>query len=197
MTIPELAPDEASRSTRILENAARLFSQQGFGEASMRDLAAINDISIAGLYHYFPSKAAILAAIVDTAVNHLVEALRDAVASTDAPEDRVRAIVKALVATAIEHREAVHTLFENTDKLTPEHQAEVRAKQHEATVLLQSELNTLKRRGMLADLDVPVAAFALIGMTNWTHFWFREDGPRTADQVGEEMAEIFLHGVLR
>ena len=197
MTIPELAPDEASRSTRILENAARLFSQQGFGEASMRDLAAINDISIAGLYHYFPSKGAILAAIVDTAVNHLVEALRDAVASTDAPEDRVRAIVKALVATAIEHREAVHTLFENTDKLTPEHQAEVRAKQHEATVLLQSELNTLKRRGMLADLDVPVAAFALIGMTNWTHFWFREDGLRTAEQVGEEMAEIFLHGVLR
>ena len=197
MTMSDLAPDEASRSARILRNAARMFSEQGFGEASMRDLAAVNEISIAGLYHYFPSKGAILAAIVDTAVDHLVEALRDAVASTDSPEGRVRAIVKALVVTAIEHREAVHTLFENTDKLTPEHQAEVRAKQHEATVLVQSELYTLQRRGMLADVDVPVAAFALIGMTNWTHFWFRDDGPRTADEVGEEMAEIFLRGVLR
>ncbi len=197
MTMSDLAPDEASRSARILQNAARMFSEQGFGEASMRDLAAANEISIAGLYHYFPSKGAILAAIVDTAVDHLVEALRDAIASTDSPEGRVRAIVKALVVTAVEHREAVHTLFENTDKLTPEHQAEVRAKQHEATVLVQSELNTLKRRGLLADVDVPVAAFALIGMTNWTHFWFREDGPRTADEVGEEMAEIFLRGVLR
>ncbi len=197
MTISDLAPDEASRSARILRNAARMFSEQGFGEASMRDLAAVNEISIAGLYHYFPSKGAILAAIVDTAVDHLVEALRDAVASSDSPEGRVRAIVKALVVTAIEHREAVHTLFENTDKLTPEHQAEVRAKQHEATVLVQSELYTLQRRGMLADVDVPVAAFALIGMTNWTHFWFRDDGPRTAEEVGEEMAEIFLRGVLR
>lgn len=197
MTMSDLAPDEASRSARILRNAARMFSEQGFGEASMRDLAAVNEISIAGLYHYFPSKGAILAAIVDTAVDHLVEALRDAVASTDSPEGRVRAIVKALVVTAIEHREAVHTLFENTDKLTPEHQAEVRAKQHEATVLVQSELYTLQRRGVLADVDIPVAAFALIGMTNWTHFWFRDDGPRTAEEVGEEMAEIFLRGVLR
>lgn len=189
--------DAVPRGTQILANAARLFSERGFGQASMRDLAAVNDLSLAGLYHYFPSKGAILAAIVDEAVDHLLEAIQDAVAGSDTPEERIRSVFRALVETVVRHREAVHTLFENIDKLGPEHQRVVRAKQHEATVLLQSELRSLARRGALSDVDPSVAVFSLIGMTNWTYFWYREDGPLTPGDVADNMADLFMHGVIR
>lgn len=197
MTAGRATGEQLSRGDLILQRAAALISDRGFGETSMRELAAASDMSLAGLYHYFSSKNAILGAVIDQAVDHLVEALRDAVASSDGPEERVRAIVRALVKTTVEHREAVHTLFENIGKLEPEHQRRVRARQHEATVLLRSELHTLRRRGLLADVDVSVAVFSLIGMTNWTHFWFSPDGRCTADEVAAEMADIFLRGILR
>ncbi len=177
MTDPADVANPAPRGSQILANAARLFSERGFGQASMRDLAAVNDLSLAGLYHYFPSKGAILAAIVDEAIDHLLLAIRDAVAGSDTPEDRIRAVFRALVETVVRHREAVHTLLREHRQTHPRASAD-RADEAARGQPCCFELNCA--RWIVAerssDVDPSVAVFSLIGMTNWTYFWYREDG---------------------
>ena len=58
-------PRGPDRRTEILETAARLFAEQGFHATSMRDLCAALSMSPGNLYHWFPSKQAIIAAFVE------------------------------------------------------------------------------------------------------------------------------------
>ena len=65
--MPSSAPDRRGpdRRAEILQTAARLFAEQGFHGTSMRDLCAALGMSPGNLYHWFPSKQAIIAAFVE------------------------------------------------------------------------------------------------------------------------------------
>jgi len=53
---------------RILEAATALFALRGYEDAGMRELAEAVGMSTAALYHYFPSKVAIMDALIDETV---------------------------------------------------------------------------------------------------------------------------------
>ncbi len=55
----------ADPRTRILDAALALMSEQGSAGASMRQLATACGLNVATIYHYFPSKADILRAVID------------------------------------------------------------------------------------------------------------------------------------
>ncbi|MDE1155430.1 MAG: TetR/AcrR family transcriptional regulator [Acidobacteriaceae bacterium] len=55
---PQQPRSERSLAT-ILEVTARLFAQDGYDATTMTRIAALADISIGGLYHYFPDKESI------------------------------------------------------------------------------------------------------------------------------------------
>ena len=52
------------RTLPILEGAKRAFAEKGFDGASMQDLARAADMSAGNFYRYFPSKNAIIEAII-------------------------------------------------------------------------------------------------------------------------------------
>lgn len=54
-----------ARRNAIVQTAAEHFAQRGFGNATIRDIAAACRISRAGLLHYFPDKEALLQAVLE------------------------------------------------------------------------------------------------------------------------------------
>jgi hypothetical protein len=44
--------------------------------------------------------------------------------------------------------------------------------------------------------DPKVSALAILGAVNWTVKWFRPDGPKTAREIGREMAGLLARGLL-
>jgi AcrR family transcriptional regulator len=59
---PTAAASESRR--RILDAALALMSEHGVAGTSMRQLAAACDLNVATLYHHFPSKSELLAAVI-------------------------------------------------------------------------------------------------------------------------------------
>ncbi len=59
-----LQPSEV-RSDEILQSIRGMFAEKGFDGASMQDLARAAGMSVGNFYRYFPSKAAIVEAIVN------------------------------------------------------------------------------------------------------------------------------------
>ncbi len=57
-------PDSDSQRTRILTRAFELLSAHGGAGMSMRQLATACGLNVATLYHYFPSKSALLSAVI-------------------------------------------------------------------------------------------------------------------------------------
>ena len=68
-------PKERSRDTKaaILDEAMRLFSEQGFRATTVRDIASAVGIKDASLYNHYPSKQAMFDAIVEQALDTMKE----------------------------------------------------------------------------------------------------------------------------
>ena len=65
MNQPDRTPPQAEhRAIEILDGVRQAFAEKGFDGASMQDLARACGMSVGNFYRYFPSKAAIVAALV-------------------------------------------------------------------------------------------------------------------------------------
>jgi AcrR family transcriptional regulator len=99
------ASQERSRATvdALVEATARILVQEGFDKASTNRIAAKAGVSIGSLYQYFPSKEALVAAVMDRHSQELMQVVSDALAEIDAlPIDQA---VHKLVAVAVKaHR---------------------------------------------------------------------------------------------
>ena len=64
---------KADRTRRILEAAARLFRDHGYGAIRIEDIAAAAEVSVGTLYNYFANKGDLLLAIVSMEVEEVLE----------------------------------------------------------------------------------------------------------------------------
>jgi AcrR family transcriptional regulator len=74
------ASQERSRSTvdALLEATTRILIKEGYDRASTNRIAEVAGVSIGSLYQYFPSKEALVAAVVDRHTQELSEVTRSA-----------------------------------------------------------------------------------------------------------------------
>lgn len=87
----------------LIEATARILVTDGFDKASTNRIAEMAGASVGSLYQYFPSKEALVAAVVVRHQRALMQVVRNAMAEADALP--VEQAVRRLVAAAIEaHR---------------------------------------------------------------------------------------------
>jgi len=99
------ASQERSRATvvALIEATARILVREGFEKASTNRIAREAGVSIGSLYQYYPSKEALVAAVIDRHNQQRMQVVRDALAEVAALP--VEKAVRRLVAIAIEaHR---------------------------------------------------------------------------------------------
>lgn len=175
-----------------MAHAARIFAAQGYERTSMSQLAAACGVSKALLYHYSPSKEALLHEIIHGHLEDLVEAV-EAVPRDGDPRTRLRALVGALL-DAYRDSDAEHKLqLEALTALPEPRQEEIRALERRLVAIMSEAVRE-------ANPDLPAvrlkpAAMSLFGMLNWFYMWFREGGPMTREEYASMVTAIFLDGV--
>jgi AcrR family transcriptional regulator len=99
------ASQKRSRATvdALLEATARILIREGFDKASTNHIAAVAGVSVGSLYQYFPSKEALVAAVIDRHSQEIMQTVRGELAeAVNLPIDEA---VRKLVAVAVKaHR---------------------------------------------------------------------------------------------
>ncbi len=99
------ASQQRSRATvdALIEATARILVREGFDRASTNRIAQKAGVSIGSLYQYYPSKEALVAAVIDRHNQELMQVVRAALA--EVAELPIEEAVRKLVSVAIEaHR---------------------------------------------------------------------------------------------
>ena len=78
------------RGQRIVKAAEKLFARKGYGEVAMEDVAARAGLAVGTIYNYFPSKSALLLAIVRRETQSLLASGRNIL--EDPPRDPVAGV---------------------------------------------------------------------------------------------------------
>jgi len=105
-TIADRPGPRVNQRERILDAALRLMSESGAAGTSMRQLAKACDINVAAIYHYFASKEALLAAVIEA--RRYGTRLATEVPEVDpaaSPADRLRHVFGVMWSGAIEEEE--------------------------------------------------------------------------------------------
>jgi AcrR family transcriptional regulator len=90
--------DHAHMRDALVDGCARLFAERGYASLTMREVAAAVGVSTGTLYHYFPGKDALFAAVVGAVTRQDLAAAADYQALPPDPRVRLAALLAHVAA---------------------------------------------------------------------------------------------------
>ena len=181
----------------ILEAAAQVFRQKGFHGASMADIAQAVNLQKASLYHHVSSKQDLLLAILDRALELLLERISAITVQNISPDKKLQLMMREYMKILVENQDlAAVLLFEHRS---------LERKQHARHVPNRDKFESLWKDvlsdGVKAKLfkceDPALATRALLGIMNWTLTWYRPDGALPVEQIADQYSNLLLNGLLK
>ncbi|MFQ5973130.1 MAG: TetR/AcrR family transcriptional regulator [Alphaproteobacteria bacterium] len=180
----------------ILDKAAALFAERGFRTASLLELARACNGSKSWIYHYYPSKEAILYDILSDHMTTLLETAERGLAETREPRSQLRSLLRGFLEIYAQARSRHKVLLNDLHNLAEEQQSEIVDLERRVVDIVVALLSRLNPKLMAEpDLGKPVAMM-LFGAINWTYTWYRPDGPVSPERFADLAADVFLNGLL-
>jgi len=180
----------------ILDAAAHIFSQKGYHAASMQDIAEAVKLQKASLYHHISSKQELLLALLDRALDLLIERMQGVVDLPDRPDIKLRYGIHVYLKTLLEQRDLASILLLEHRSLDPEYRLQHIPRRDRFESLWRDLLNEGKKKRVFICQDPALAARTILGVLNWTITWYRSDGMLSPSELADEYAGFFLNGLL-
>ncbi len=193
--MPRIRSDDyETKAQAIMDSAAAIFAKEGYPAAKMQDVAKACGATKSMLYHYYPTKDDLLFAMLQEHLQRLITAMEEALASKASTRERLQMMVEAYTQKSNQSRRR-HMVAMNDVKFLP------KATQT-PLINLQRQLTELVTR-LLRELnpDLPDEVYKpytmmLLGMLNWTDFWYKPSGEVKPQALCDRLSRLFLKGFL-
>lgn len=179
----DFGPDELSPPLRA---ALSVFARHGYHGASIRSIAEAAGLSVPGLYHHYPSKQAILAAVVDSAMAEMLDHTRAAAEDAgDSPAQRFDNVVECLARFHMARRDHAFVASTEMRSMDPEVRAHHVAQRDAQQSMIEDAIRASLETGTFTCAFPEDAARAIASLCVSIASWYRPDGPLTAEDVVE------------
>ena len=177
---------------QALRGALSAFLEYGYHGAPMRTIAERAGISVAGLYHYYPSKHDMLVALLDLTMTDLLARSTAARDEGRTPVERFCLLVECLALYHTHRRELGFVGASEMRSLSADARHSVAAARREMQRMVDDEVEQAVRHGDFRTPRPKEAARAVVTLCTALPQWFRIPGPSTAEQVAAQYVEFAL-----
>jgi AcrR family transcriptional regulator len=189
-------PAEPAVRRRLVAAATRLFAEKGYENASVQEIVAAAGVTKGSMYHYFQAKDDLLFEIYHDVLAMQMDRLERLASGTGTSVDRLRAVAVDVVATSIEHLDAVTVFFRSMHSLPPERLESVRRERRIYHDRFKSIVAEGQAAGLLrTDVEADLAVHYFFGSVHHLQTWYRPDGPLNGAQVGNAFAQLLVDGL--
>ena len=184
-----IARDHDQKREAIRKGSAEYFARHGFDRASMTGAARHCGVSKALIYHYYPSKEALLYDILEAHLTDLVETAGEVEAAAG-----LQPLVCAILA-ACEDADAEHKLQIDALAVLPaEMQAPLIALQR-ALVEIMSQALVREAPGLAGTEKLRPVTMSVFGILNWFYMWHRPGKGLSREAYATLASEMVLNGI--
>lgn len=184
------------KRTEIIAHCATLFDKVGYHKASMQMLADEVGLGKPTLYHYFPSKHAILYAIHDAHMTALLDGLNHNAQDDSDPAALLQSACVDILRQIAEHPGYVRAFMDHYGDLEGRMRAKIRDRRQEyfdrvrAIILYGMESGAFRRN------DPTLTTYGFFGMCNWAYKWYPPmAAERTPEDVAKALCRPFFDGL--
>ena len=182
---------------RVFEIAAEVFHRKGYDNTSMSDVASAAGLTKAGLYHHISSKESLLYTVLDYGLDlteaYVIKPLED----ISDPLDRLKTMIDLHLRLVLEERNLEVTgLLHECKTLSGSDRSRINRRKKEYIRMAASIIGEVTKKYNVKDVNPKLAAYALLGMLNWTYQWYKVSGSNTHQEIVRTLQRIFLQGIL-
>jgi AcrR family transcriptional regulator len=183
--------------SRVFEVAAEVFHRKGYDNTSMSDIATAAGLTKAGLYHHVSSKESLLYTVLDAGLDFTESYVIKPLAGITDPLERLKTLIELHLRLVLEERNLEVTgLLHECKSLSPADLARINRRKKEYVKMSTEVIAAVMKKYNITDLDPKLAAFALLGMLNWTYQWYQPSGSNSREEITANFQNIFLRGIL-
>ena len=180
----------------ILSAAAQIFQEKGYHAASMQDIAEAVELKKGSLYHHVDSKQEILLALLDEALEMIVNRLEQINSKDLSPEMKLRQAMRSYLSFLADNRSIASVLLLEYRSLEPG-LMELHIPRRDQVDRIWREIITEGiTQGFFHTTQPDLITKALIGVLNWTITWYREDGALSPAEIADHFSDLFFEGLL-
>lgn len=183
---------------RILDAAARILAEQGYGGTRLEDIAASINIKTGSLYYHFSSREDLIREVLEIAVHRVAAALkeRDAELPEDATNrERIAAAIEMYLMMSLRLDAYAAASFRITKSLPPALEQQQLEFHRSMGNIWRGLLTDAQESGEIdAKFNLSVLRMLLLGSMNWAIEWYRP-GALKVSQIAAQLTEMFFDGV--
>ena len=170
----------------LIEQSARLFREKGYGNTTVRDIAAATGVHAGSWFYHFKTKQDILQAVIE---HGLTVALAD-IEAIDVeglpPREAMRQLVRAHLYTILApNQDFIPVMLYEWRSLDAQAQERIIALKDRYEGIWNRIIDRLHASGEWAQ-PTPVDRLLMFGALNWTVVWWRPEGNRNLEVVAEQ-----------
>lgn len=186
------AADYDAKREAITETAAKLFAEKGFAAASVSDLAERCAVSKSLIYHYYPSKEAILFDVMNEHIDDLLSVIEARGEKAGDPAREIHQLTRELLQHYVGAAERQKVLLYELSSLPKDNQAEIKSKQRKIINHVENLLSAARPELAKDKHRLSAKTMLFFGMLNWTHTWFKSKGGVSRDELADMAADTIL-----
>ncbi|MEZ4670392.1 MAG: TetR/AcrR family transcriptional regulator [Anaerolineae bacterium] len=207
--------DQSVSREEIIVAAADVLQRSGYEATTMKDIAAAVNLTAASLYHHFRNKDALLLAVLEAGLQHVLSQIEPIVASNLSPTDKLTRMIEAHVVGLTQNTAVGAAMVFEIQSLmgakeppasasAPDHKAyqDFVLRRHEFFARRDQFENSFRQviregieKQVFRPVDVGIFTKALLGAHNWVGVWYKPEGRLTGEQIASMMADTFLRAL--
>ncbi len=186
------------KETAILTAAQRLFAQVGYPAVSMRVLARELGLSPATLYHYYPTKQALLEAMSFAIAERFLSASEGLAESAYEVTYKFERFCQAHLGVLLaDPSQMAIFLREGPQYLEEPARTTFLQKQRLYEQRLETILQEGLSRNLFRDFEPRYMTLTILAALNATALWYQPTGPLRPQDVADLLVCTFLRGLIR
>ena len=185
-----------TRRQRLLDAALTVFTENGYSDTAIDQVARASETSKGGLYFHFPSKQALFLALLDESSHALLERVRAAMERESAPLARGEAALREVLLAFGDHRLLARLLLVEAVGAGKEFNARLNQMHAEFAGLIATCLEDAIVTGEIAPCDTAIVAHAWYGAVNQTVLrWLLSGEPERLEDAFPTLRDLLLFGL--
>lgn len=184
---------------KIIKVSIPLFDEKGYSETSIQDIVDSLGVTKGTFYYYYKSKQELLKDIILSYIEHILEQQSDILADlTKSNEEKLFNVLHMIISNIRTLKQSARIFIREIRHIKEDNLVEIKQRRKQFKNNLQHLIDEGIKVGEFKEhLKTNILTLGILGMTNWTYYWYDPDGSVSEQELTELFMQFITDGIKR